>query len=113
MDNGSSYPLDNIALGGAYPFIQSGLAAFILANTPLNYASPEPVALACTVAGGQAELSMSDLVTNRTYRLMRSGTLAPSSWTQAHSFTATGPTATWSEPVAPEGRQFYKLEWTE
>lgn len=65
------------------------------------------------VLSSTAHLGFSNLVTNRTYRLMRSGTLAPSSWTQAHSFTATGPTATWSEPVAPEGRQFYRLEWTE
>jgi|GEM_PF-3264917 len=86
----------------------------ILTNTikPVTDPIASP-ALTCTVASGQAELAMSNLVTNRAYRLMRSGTLAAGSWTQAHSFTATAPTATWSEPVAPEGRQFYRLEWTE
>jgi len=86
----------------------------ILTNTVQPVTAPVPLpALTCTIASGQVELAMANLVTNRTYRLMRSGTLAAGSWTQAHSFTATGPTANWSEPVAPEGRQFYRLEWTE
>ena len=91
------------------PLNTPGLDAFIAANTAVQ---TKPVSLTCTIANGQVQLAMSHLVTSRTYKVMRSGNLAPS-WTEAHSFPATSPSATWSEPLSPDGRQFYRLEWTE
>lgn len=81
--------------------------AWILANT----AFPEPPAVACTVSVAEARLAFSRLVPAREYRVMHSNSL--SNWLEAHRFTAASTTATWSEPLVPEGRMFYRLEWDE
>ena len=63
------------------------------------------------IATNTAHLSFSGLIPTREYRIMWSSAL--SSWEEANRFTASGPTGSWSESLAPEGRRFYKLEWDE
>lgn len=72
---------------------------------------PEPPIITATVTTASANLSISSLVTGREYRIMRSPTL--SAWEEAHRFTATGTSGSWSEALSPEGRRFYRLEWDE
>lgn len=81
--------------------------AFFRANVP----GPAQPALACTVTPTTAQLNFTNLVPSREYRIMRSAALA--TWEEAHRFTATTATGTWSEPLAPDGRRFYRLEWNE
>lgn len=67
--------------------------------------------LTCAATLTAAELTFSNLIPAREYRVMRSSTL--SAWEEAHRFTATSATGSWSEALASEGQQFYRLEWTE
>lgn len=67
--------------------------------------------IACTVNASSAQLSFTKLETNREYRILRSFNL--SGWEEAHRFTATDTTGSWSEGLATEGRRFYRMEWNE
>lgn len=85
-------------------------------NTVIRPVVPGPgvislAILAISVSTTTADLSFSNLISNRGYRIMRSAVL--SGWEEAHRFTAASSTATWSEPLAPAGRMFYRLEWDE
>jgi len=81
--------------------------AFISANTVM----PDPPRFAVDLVAGSAQLSLSNLLSGREYSVMRSPTL--SGWQEARRFTATAPTESWSEPISPGGRMFYRYEWTE
>jgi hypothetical protein len=109
LDSGTSNSSVGTAGGGAIPFIASGLATFIEQNTPLN--TPSSPTLACTINTTAAQLTLSNLTPSREYRVMRSSTLC--AWAEAHRFTATAPTDSWSEARAPGGIMFYRLEWNE
>jgi hypothetical protein len=63
------------------------------------------------VSSTEAQLTFTNLITSREYRVMRSNALT--GWQEAQRFTATSNTGTWNEPLAPEGRMFYRLEWDE
>lgn len=76
-----------------------------------NFITSEPPKLTITLSSTSTQLTLADLVRNRQYRVMRSTTL--NSWAEAHRFTATSTSATWSESLAPSGTSFYRLEWNE
>lgn len=73
--------------------------------------APKPPKLTASVVDTTAHITFANLIPNREYRLMRSGAL--NAWEEAHRFTPTVPTGSWSEALDPEGRQFYRLEWNE
>jgi hypothetical protein len=80
---------------------------FITANTVM----PDPPQLAIALVATSAQLSLSNLLSGREYRVMRSPTL--SNWQEAFRFTATVTSYSWSEAISPIGRTFYRLEWNE
>jgi hypothetical protein len=72
--------------------------------------SPRPV-LTCSVTSSTAQLTFTGLIPTHEYRVMSSSTLG--AWEEAHRFTATSAAGSWGETLTPEGRRFYRLEWTE
>jgi hypothetical protein len=72
---------------------------------------PNPPRLAIALVAASPQLSISNLLSGREYRVMRSSAL--SGWEVAHSFTATSANYSWSEALSPTGRMFYRLEWNE
>lgn len=73
--------------------------------------APKPPSLAIYTSPTEVQISCADLIPAAEYRVMRSPTL--SGWQEAHRFTASSVTDTWSEPLSPGGRMFYRLEWDE
>ena len=65
--------------------------------------------LAVDLAAGSAHLSLSNLLLNKEYRIMRAPNL--SGWEEAHRFTSAAAAFSWSEGVSTNGRMFYRLEW--
>ncbi|MBN8457474.1 MAG: trypsin-like serine protease [Verrucomicrobia bacterium] len=96
-----------------YPYHKADQAFLdYLANTVQPVASPSaPPQVKLITSPTTAQLTFTNLDPTREYRVMRSSTSA--TWEEANRFTATTTTGTWSEPLAPDGRRFYRLEWNQ
>lgn len=96
---------DVVAFGTTLPPLSLGF--FV---TPVSEVSVFPK-VSCALTSTAAQLTFSDLIPTREYRIMRAPTLA--AWVEAHRFTATATTDSWGEPLATGGKMFYRLEWSE
>ena len=74
-------------------------------------AGVKPPRMALAASSTTIQLHCFELTPTASYRLMRSSTLFD--WEEAHRFVAPTAVYSWSEPVSPRGRMFYRLEWDE